>query len=131
MKKNKQILIIFGLVVSISVLMAGLAYHTAPSFTLGGSYCFPYQGCTGATSTPSSGQVLVGNASGTYSVANLTAGSNVTITTSSGGITIGSTGGSGSVSTSSAITANHFPFWFNTTGGLSGTSSLTINGTTV
>jgi len=37
----------------------------------------------------------------------------------------------GSVSTSSAISANNFPFWANTTGGLSGTSTLTISGTTI
>ena len=37
-------------------------------------------------------------------------------------------GGSGSVSTSSAITQYNFPFWANTTGGLSGTSTLSISG---
>jgi hypothetical protein len=40
-------------------------------------------------------------------------------------------GGSGSVTTSSAITANTFPFWANTTGGLSGTSTLSISGNTI
>lgn len=36
----------------------------------------------------------------------------------------------GAVSTSSPITANHFPFWVTTAGGLSGTSTLTVsNGT--
>ena len=36
--------------------------------------------------------------------------------------------GGGSVSTSSAITANNFPFWTSTSGGLSGTSTLTTSG---
>lgn len=35
-----------------------------------------------------------------------------------------STGGGGSVTTSSAVTANEFPYWANTTGGLAGTSTL-------
>jgi hypothetical protein len=35
-----------------------------------------------------------------------------------------SAGGAGAISTSSAITANYFPYWANATGGLSGTSSL-------
>lgn len=37
-------------------------------------------------------------------------------------------GGSGSVSTSSAISINNFPFWVTATGGLSGTSTLTVSG---
>lgn len=52
-------------------------------------------GGTGTTTAPSSGQLLIGTSGGGYSVANLTAGSNVTITNSSGGITIASTGGGG------------------------------------
>jgi len=49
-------------------------------------------GGTGATGTPANGQLLIGNGTG-YSVANLTAGSNITITNSAGGISIASTGG--------------------------------------
>ncbi len=41
------------------------------------------------------------------------------------------TAGSGSVTTSSAITVNHFPFWTSTNGALSGTSTLTLFGTTL
>ncbi len=52
-------------------------------------------GGTGTTSTPASGQLLIGTSGGGYSAANLTAGSNVTITNSSGGIAISSTGGGG------------------------------------
>lgn len=50
-------------------------------------------------STPSNGQLLIGNGTG-FSYATLTAGSNITITNSAGGITIASTGGGGGGSTS-------------------------------
>ena len=46
-------------------------------------------GGTGQTSTPTDGQLLIGNGTG-FSYATLTAGSNITITNSSGGITIAS-----------------------------------------
>lgn len=52
-------------------------------------------GGTGSTATPTNGQLLIGNGTG-FSLATLTAGSNVTITNSSGGITIAATGGGGS-----------------------------------
>jgi hypothetical protein len=48
-------------------------------------------GGTGVSTTPSNGQLLIGNGTG-YSVANLTAGTGVTITNSSGGISIATTG---------------------------------------
>lgn len=53
-----------------------------------------YQGGTGTSSTPMNGQLLIGNGGG-YSLANLTAGSGVTITNSMGGITIAASGGGG------------------------------------
>jgi hypothetical protein len=53
-------------------------------------------GGTGVTTTPSNGQLLIGNGTG-YTAANLTAGSNVTITNSAGGITIAATTSSGTV----------------------------------
>lgn len=62
----------------------------------------------------------------TNSTTSIVAGSNVTVTTSSPNvITIAAsvTGGSGTVSTSSAVTANYFPFW-GTTSALSGTSTI-------
>jgi len=65
--------------------------------TLGVNY-----GGTGTSSSPSNGQLLIGNGSG-YSVANLTAGANVTITNSSGGITIAASGGGGGGSTISQM----------------------------
>ena len=52
----------------------------------------------------------------------LVAGTNGAISTSTCG-----TGGGGSVSTSSAITTNDFPFWSSVTGQLTGTSSLQNN----
>ena len=59
-------------------------------------------GGTGLTATPSNGQLLIGNGTG-YSLATLTAGSNVTITNTAGGITIASTaGGSGTVTSVNA-----------------------------
>ena len=52
------------------------------------------QGGTGLTTTPTNGQIPIGNGSG-YSAATLTAGSNITISNSAGGITIAATGGGG------------------------------------
>lgn len=49
-------------------------------------------GGTGVTSTPSNGQLLIGNGTG-YTVASLSAGSNVTITEAAGSITIAASGG--------------------------------------
>jgi hypothetical protein len=47
----------------------------------------------GLTSAPSNGKILIGNGTG-FTVANLTAGTNVTITNTAGGITISSAGAS-------------------------------------
>lgn len=107
-----------ALVIIISILFVS-------EVAFGQTRLFPYQGGTGATTTPLSGQLLIGTSGNVYIPAWLTAGSNITITTSSGAITIESTGGggSGSVSTSSPITQYHFPYWATTGGGLSGTST--------
>ena len=59
-------------------------------------------GGTGLTSTPSNGQLLIGNGTG-YTAATLTAGSNVTITNSSGGITIAASGGGGGSGTVTSV----------------------------
>ena len=48
------------------------------------------QGGTGVTTTPTNGQLLIGNGSG-YTVANLTAGFGITVTNSAGGITLAAT----------------------------------------
>jgi hypothetical protein len=52
------------------------------------------KGGSGLTATPTNGQLLIGNGSG-FTLATLTAGSNITITNSAGGITIDATGGGG------------------------------------
>jgi hypothetical protein len=49
-------------------------------------------GGTGLATTPTNGQLLIGNGTN-FSLAALTAGANITITNSAGGITIASTGG--------------------------------------
>jgi len=79
------------------------------SGTWNGSTISVSKGGTGVNTTPSNGQLLIGNGSG-YSVANLTAGSNVTITNSSGNITIsssGSGGGGPSLSSNNAWTGTN------------------------
>ena len=54
------------------------------------------KGGTGLSTTPTNGQLLIGNSStSTYALSTLTAGSNITITNAPGAITIASTGGSG------------------------------------
>lgn len=111
---------VLGVAAALSVLLG-----TAASATV----CFPSAGCTGTGTVPKSGQIFIGNSSGTYNVNYLTAGSNITIATSSGGLTITGSN-SGSVSTSSPITAFNFPYWANVSGGLMGTSTLFFSSTT-
>lgn len=63
-----------------------------------------YQGGTGTGTTPSNGQLLIGNGGG-YSVANLTAGTGISITNSFGGITIAAAGGGPTISVLSVSTS--------------------------
>jgi hypothetical protein len=86
-------------------------------------------GGTGLTATPSNGQLLIGNGTG-YSLATLTAGSNITITNTAGGITIASTaGGSGTVT---SVNASGGTTGLNFSGGPITTSgTLTLAGTLV
>lgn len=72
-------------------------------------------GGTGVSTVPSNGQLLIGNGSG-YTVAALTAGSNVTITNSSGGITIAATSGGGGSGTVTSVNVS------------GGTTGLTYSG---
>lgn len=66
---------------------------TTPDITLG---TVPVsKGGTGTITAPTSGQLLIGTSTGGYQVANLTAGSNITISNSSGGITINASGSTG------------------------------------
>jgi hypothetical protein len=70
-------------------------------------------GGTGLTATPSNGQLAIGNGTG-YSLATLTAGTNVSISNSAGGITINATPAAGGTVTS--------------VDGSGGTTGLTLSG---
>ncbi len=82
-------------------------------------------GGTGITSTPSNGQLLIGNGTG-YTASTLTAGTNITITNSSGGITIASSGGGSTIvfpfykadgtSDTIALVSNSYLPFFNSSG---------------
>lgn len=83
----------------------GLGTGDSPTFA-GATLSSPLtaaSGGTGVSSTPTNGQVLIGNGSG-YTLAALTAGSGISITNGAGSITIAATGGGGGV-TSVAATA--------------------------
>jgi hypothetical protein len=64
-------------------------------------------GGTGVSGTPTNGQLLIGNGTG-FTLAALTAGSNVTITNSAGGITIAAAGGGGAID--GTLTAARIPY---------------------
>jgi len=82
-------------------------------------------GGTGITSTPTNGQLLIGNGTG-YTAATITAGSGVSVTNSAGGITIAATGGAGTVtSVSGTGTVNGLTL----TGTVTSSGSLTLGGT--
>jgi hypothetical protein len=92
-------------------------------------------GGTGLMATPSNGQLLIGNGAG-YSLATLTAGSNIAITNTSGGITITSTAGGTvtSVNASGGTTGLNFSGGPITTSGtltLAGTLAVANGGTGV
>ena len=74
----------------------GLSPYSASNgaVSLGGTLNVGYGG-TGTSTYPSNGQLLIGTSGGGYAVANLTAGSGVSITKGSGTITIAATGGGG------------------------------------
>jgi hypothetical protein len=59
-------------------------------------------GGTGLTSTPSNGQLDIGNGTG-FTRTTLTAGSNITITNGAGSITIASSGGGGGITAGKSI----------------------------
>jgi hypothetical protein len=82
-------------------------------------------GGTGVTSTPSNGQLLIGNGSG-YSLATLTAGSNISISNGAGSITISASGSTGvsSVDVSGGTTG------LTTSGGpITSSGTITLGGT--
>jgi hypothetical protein len=91
-------------------------------------------GGTGVTSTPTNGQLLIGNGTG-FTAATLTQGNNITITNSSGGISIAATAGGNfggdisytdySLTTSTALTATPTTVHMQSVS-LDGTSELMI-----
>jgi hypothetical protein len=91
-----------GTVTSVAASVPSFLSISGSPITTSGTLAISYSGTalpianggTGITSTPSNGQLLIGNGTG-YTAATLTAGSNITITNSSGGITIASSGGGG------------------------------------
>lgn len=93
--------------------------------TWNGSTITTGYGGTGVTSTPSNGQLLIGNGSG-YSLATLTAGSNISISNGAGSITISASGSTGvsSVDVSGGTTG------LTTSGGpITSSGTITLGGT--
>jgi hypothetical protein len=85
-------------------------------------------GGTGLTATPTNGQLAIGNGTG-YTLANLTAGTNVSISNTAGGITISATPSFGGTVTSVAMTV---PSFLSVTGSpitTSGTLAVSLSGT--
>lgn len=85
-------------------------------------------GGTGLTATPTNGQLAIGNGSG-YTLANLTAGTNVSISNTSGGITISATPSAGGTVTSVDMSV---PSFLSVSGNpitVSGTLAVTYSGT--
>jgi len=100
-----------------------LAAGTWNGSTIGIGY-----GGTGLTATPTNGQLAIGNGSG-YTLANLTAGTNVSISNTSGGITISATPSAGGTVTSVAMTVPSFLSVSGSPITTSGTLAVTLSGT--
>jgi hypothetical protein len=100
-----------------------LAAGTWNGSTIGIGY-----GGTGLTATPTNGQLAIGNGSG-YTLANLTAGTNVSISNTAGGITISATPAAGGTVTSVDMSV---PSFLSVSGNpitVSGTLAVTYSGT--
>ena len=93
MNNTKKIILVAVLVV-VSGFFVAKNISTNSDDPVGASVLFPYQGGTGVGTVPSSGQLLIGNSSGAYTVNSLTAGSNITLTPGSGTLSIAAAGGS-------------------------------------
>jgi len=85
-------------------------------------------GGTGLTATPSNGQLAIGNGSG-YTLANLTAGTNVSISNTAGGITISATPSAGGTVTSVDMSVPSFLSVAGNPITTSGTLAVTYSGT--
>lgn len=83
------------------------------------------RGGTGLTTTPTNGQLLIGNGTG-YTVANLTQGTGVSITNSAGGITIAATGTGGTVTSVSGTGSGN---GISLTGTVTSSGNITLSGT--
>ncbi len=99
-------------ITGVGTLTAGTWNGTAIGVAYGG---------TGLTATPTNGQVAIGNGTG-YSLATLTAGTNVTISNTAGGITINATPSYGGSVTSVAVSGG-------TTGLTTSGGPITVAGT--
>jgi len=99
-------------ITGVGTLTAGTWNGTAIGVAYGG---------TGLTATPSNGQLAIGNGSG-YSLATLTAGTNVSISNTSGGITISATPSAGGTVTSVDVSGG-------TTGLTTSGGPVTVSGT--
>lgn len=95
--------------------------------TWAGSAISVSYGGTGLTSTPTNGQLLIGNGSG-YTLATLTAGSGISVTNSSGGISIALSGASSGTVTSVEVSGG--TTGLTTSGGpITAAGTITLAGT--
>ena len=118
-----------GTVTSVTATVPSIFSISGSPITSSGTLAMTYSGTalpvanggTGVTSTPTNGQLLIGNGTG-YTASTLTAGTNITITNSSGGITIASSGGGstivfpfykadGTSDTIALISSTYLPFY--------------------
>lgn len=99
-----------GTVTSVAASVPSFLSIAGSPITTSGTLAISYSGTalpianggTALTTTPTNGQLLIGNGTG-YTLSTLTAGSNITITNASGGITIASTGGGSGITTGKSI----------------------------
>jgi hypothetical protein len=95
-----------GGVTSFSAGTTGLTPSTATTgaITLGGALSVS-NGGLGGTSTPTAGQIPIGNGT-TYTIATITAGTGISVTNGSGSITIAASGGSGGTGSNLYLAVN-------------------------
>ena len=84
------------------------------------------RGGTETTTAPTNGQLLIGNAGGTYTVASITAGTGVQVTNGNGTITVAASGALGGTVTSVGISGPSIISWANSPVTASGTLTGTL-----
>jgi hypothetical protein len=102
-----------GSVTSVAATVPSIFSITGSPITSSGTLAMTYSGTalpvanggTGITTTPTNGQIPIGNGTN-YTAATLTAGANITITNASGSITIASSGSTTSIGLVRAIAVN-------------------------